>query len=215
MQVIIAYDGGPEDYAREEAHFDVGRPYHCPNCRREAVLRALGYYSRWVSSMSRHKMTQILVRRFRCSACRLTTSMLPDFAQTYRLVETDTVDQYLAGSRSGPSVDVWAELLGRYQRKFESRLPETRRILSKAFSLPELPHASVDLWDRARRFFGGARRLASRLAGEAGMTIFGSYQCHQPFREVPVHTSVWFHSERAPPSCPPGHDHDPGTSKKL
>ena len=92
MQIIIAYDGGPEDYAREEAHRRVERPEACPNCGKTSGILVLCYYDRWVACSDLRQLMMIKVRRFRCPACRVSTSMLPDFALTYRLVEADTVD---------------------------------------------------------------------------------------------------------------------------
>lgn len=209
MQIIIAYVGYPEDYVREGAERTIARPDKCPNCQKCSGLRALGYYSRWVSSLSNQRMTQIRVRRFRCPECNRTTSMLPDFAQTYRLVETETVSRYLSGFRSGEEVDAWSRLLGGYQRKFESRLPETKRVLSEEFSIPALPCGAVEIWENACRFFGGARELTARLANEAGLTVFAQYQCHHPFLSVNVHTSVIFSLQRSPPLSSSGPDKAP------
>lgn len=201
MQVIIAFPGDPDDYARQDAQLRVARPCTCPNCDKPTGLRALGYYRRWVSSSSRSKTTSIAVRRFRCPECHLTTSMLPDFAQPYRLVATDTVDAFLGGNRSGDAANVWFSLLHGYQRRFESQLPETRQVLSSAYSLTDLAQTAVDLWEEIRRHFGGARRLTSRLVAELGITVFGIYRCHHPAGEAKVHTSPRFTCSRSPPLC--------------
>lgn len=50
MQVIFAFHGDPEDYVFTDAHLKVCRPRTCPNCMESDLLRALGYYSRWVWS---------------------------------------------------------------------------------------------------------------------------------------------------------------------
>lgn len=199
MQVIIEFSGDPDDYARQEAQLRVTRPRTCPNCGKNTGLRAFGYYSRWVSSSNRSKTTLIMVRRFRCPSCHLTTSLLPDFAQPYRLVATDTVDAFLAGNRSGDAVNVWYSLLHGYHRRFEVQLPATRQILESAYSLADLPRVAVDLWEEIRHYFGGARRLTARLAGEIGITVFGIYRCHHPAGELQVHTSPRFTCERSPP----------------
>jgi hypothetical protein len=208
MQVIFAFIGNPEDYVRTDAHLKVCRPKVCPNCMICEVLLALGYYSRWVSSSSHEKVTRIKARRFRCHDCRLSTSMLPDFAQPYRLVETDTVDAFLAGNRSGDAVKVWIDLLGGYQRRFESQLPETRLVLSSAYALADLPQAAVELWEEIRKRFGGARVLTSRLVREVRITVFGIYQCHRPTGGPDVHTSRRFTCERSPPLWSPGHENE-------
>ena len=199
MQIIVEFSGDPEDYVRQDAQLRVTRPQSCPNCGKIVGLRALGYYSRWVSSSNRSKTTSIMVRRFRCPSCHRTASMLPDFAQPYRLVATEIVDAFLGGQRSADAVNVWFSLLHGYQRRFESRLPETRQILYSAYGLTTLPPAAVELWGKIRRYFGGARKLTSRLAGEVGLTIFGVYQCHQPAGKPQVHTTQRFTCERSPP----------------
>ena len=200
MQIIIAFDGDAESYVSSDAHLRVERPRSCPNCLKRIRLRALGYYSRWVSSSGRGGTTSIKVRRFRCPACRLSTSMLPDFAQSYRLVETDTVDRYLSGSRGGHAIATWEGLLGNYQRRFEDRLPETLHILSSVFELSRLAAGAVEQWERMRVHFGGARTMIARLALEAGVTVFGVYHCHSPGQRRGVHTSPRFASGRGPPS---------------
>lgn len=215
MQVIFAFNGDPEDYVRSDAHLKVCRPKACPNCMKSRALRALGYYSRWVSSSARRKSTLVSIRRFRCDACRLSTSMLPDFAQPYRLVATDTVEQYLGGSKCGEAVDAWADLLEVYQRRFDERLPWTTSVLSSAYGLAELPQAAVEVWCEICGYFGGARFLTARLAGDVGVTVFGIYQCHHPAGRLPVHTTGVFPYGRAPPTLPHGHDNDPGTNPWL
>ena len=215
MQVIFAFHGDPEDYVRTDAHLNVRRPSACPNCMKSGVLRALGYYSRWVSSSSRTRTSRISVRRFRCHACRLSTSMLPDFVQPYRLVATDTVEQYLGGVRSGDAVRVWTDLLGGYQRRFEERLSETRRVVCSAYGLAELPRTAVEVWCEICRYFGGARCLTARLTDDARVTVFGIYRCHHPAGKLPVHTTGVFTYGRAPPTLPHGHDNDPGTNPWL
>ena len=215
MQVIFAFHGDPEDYVRTDAHLRVPRPCACPNCKESGLMRALGYYSRWVSINSRQRTTRIKVRRFKCHACRGTTSMLPDFAQPYRLVATDTVDQYLGGLRSGESVSVWTDLLGGYQRRFESRLSDTRDVLISAYGLADLPQAAVAFWCEICGCFGSARILTARLAREVGATVFGIYQCHHPAGRHPVHTTGLFTYGRDPPTSPHGHDNDPGINPWL
>jgi len=152
----------------------------CPNCMLVGVLLGLGYYNRWVSSSDRRKTTLVSIRRFRCHACRLSTSMLPDFAQPYRLVTTDTVEQYLGGSRCGEAVDAWADLLEDYQRRFDERLPLTVSLLSSAYELAKLPRTAVEVWCEICRCFGGARCLTARLASDVGVTVFGIYRCQHP-----------------------------------
>ena len=76
MQVIFAFHGGPEEYARDGAHRKVARPDDCPICGKLGEMRAPGYYSRSVSAPGKIRLLLIQIRRFLCRACRRTTSML-------------------------------------------------------------------------------------------------------------------------------------------
>lgn len=125
--------------------------------------------------------------------------MLPDFSQPYRLVETDIVDEFLAGGRSGFWQPIWSGLLNEYQRRFEERLPETTRIMAVTFGFPVVPASPVEHWDRMRIHLLGPRPLTAKLALEARATVFGIYNCHAPGRHRKVHTNPRFAPDRRPP----------------
>lgn len=82
MQIIIPFKGSPEDYVRNCEHLQVICPVVCPNCQGEGCLRKHGYYSRSVSTGECARLIRVLiiVRRFLCCLCRLTTSTLPPSA---------------------------------------------------------------------------------------------------------------------------------------
>ncbi len=201
MQIIIPFKGSTEDYVRNCEHLQVICPVVCPNCQGEGCLRKHGYYRRSVSSGECARLVLILisVRRFLCCLCRLTTSMLPDFAQPHRLVGTDTVSQYLAGDREGNGVAVWAHLLEPYRSRFEDRLPETRRALVTAYGFDEPAEPATGFWKGVCRFFGGARLFTARFARDLGMTVFGIYRCHQAPENFRSHTNVLFSGGPDPP----------------
>lgn len=215
MQLIVAFDGDPETYVRQAAHRRIERPPECPNCGSERCLEAHGYYPRWVSAGERGKPTSIQVRRFRCRACRRTASMLPDFAQPYRVVATDTVGEFLAGSRSGSTMIPWLPLLDGYQRRFEARLPETRRILAAVFGMDGLDGVAVEQWERMQRHFGGARPLTIRMAGEAGATVWGIYRCHLPGAAGCPHTTILSPCWRSPPCSRPAQRNEPRHASRM
>jgi len=199
MQQIIAFSGGPEEYVRDGAHRKMARPDGCAICGKSGGMRAHGYYSRSVTIPGPIMRLLIQIRRFLCCFCRRTTSMLPDFAQPYRLVATETVNEYLAGSRDGAEVTRWSEHLGRYQQRFEDRIQDTRRALATAYDIGELSLVATDLWGEVCRSFGGARRFTARFAGEVGMTVFGIYRCHRPTVNSHKHIGNRLARERDPP----------------
>lgn len=215
MQLMVPFDGDAESYIREEAHRRIQRPSACPNCGVPGRMEAHSYYRRWISAGECGSPKQIHVRRFRCRDCRRPTSMLPDFAQPYRVVATDTVDEFLAGSRSGSEMVRWLPLLACYQRRFEFRLPETRRILSAEFGVEGLRGVAVEQWEDMRRYFGGARPLTIRMVGEARATVFGIYQCHSPWVRPRPHRTIPSHRRRKPPCSLPAQRIGPPVSRRL
>ena len=68
-----------------------------PNCGVRDSLEPLGYYSRGITSTGRDVL-RILIRRFRCTTCFRTVSVLPSFAHPYRLVASATVSQFFSGT---------------------------------------------------------------------------------------------------------------------
>ena len=197
--MIISFHGGPEEYVRDGAHRKVGRPDACPTCDEPGCMRAHGFYSRSVSAPGRLRLLLILIRRFLCRSCHLTTSMLPDFAQPFRLVATDTVDKYFSDARDSADVIVWVEHLARYQKRLEERIPETKAALATAYDFDELPVEAIGLWLVVCRNFDGARRFTARFAADVGMTVFGIYDCHRPSGKFQKHTGNPLARGRGPP----------------
>jgi len=202
MQIIIPYPGSPEEYVRDCGHLGVACPETCPNCLEASCLRKHGFYERSVSAGDHPKLIPVLIRirRFICRLCRLTASMLPDFAQPHRLVGTDAVDRFLSGERTSGVVMVWAHLLQPYLDRFEKMLPATKRVLSAAYGFELRDEEPADLWRRICRRFGGARRFTARFAREVGMTVFGAYRCHRVAGKSAKNRGNEFPNGREPPN---------------
>ena len=141
--------------------------------------------------------------------------MLPDFAQPFRLVATDTVDKYFSDARDSADVIVWAEHLARYQKRLEERIPETKAALETAYDFDELPVEAIGLWLVVCRNFNGARRFTARFAADVGMTVFGIYDCHRPAEKFQKHTGNRLAHGRAPPLWAPGHENGSATRAPL
>jgi hypothetical protein len=196
---------------RDCGHLKVDCPETCPNCLQTCCLCKNGFYERSVSAGERPKVIPILikVRRFVCRMCRLTTSMLPDFAQPHRLVGTDSVDQFLSGERSGGVVLVWTHLLESYLVRFEAKLPATMWALSAAYGFDFGNVNPTDLWKDLCRRFGGARRFTADFARDAGMTVFGAYRCHHPPENSSKHRQNAFPNGPDPPNLRESHGNTP------
>lgn len=178
MQIICLVSLSPDRYADENFQRNIQRPIKCPCCGLPNTLAALGYYSRNITSADR-SVLRILVRRFRCRACGRTTSVLPSFAQPYRLVLNATITEYFTGTLAARSLS-WLPLLKRYWIKFAKWLPKIDQIMRSIVERsPPRPDAA-DWWTAVVEVFGGIEKITTKLVSRFGVTLFGRYRCHSP-----------------------------------
>jgi hypothetical protein len=126
----------------------------------------LGYYSRNLSRIGIGAL-RIVVRRFRCRACRKTASLLPAFVQPYRFVQNGTIENYVRGDPLPDEVTRHLDLLAQYWKRFCRWLPEIKRTLG---------HVSLFM---GRYFHYGpiASMGISLAAGALTFIVFGGI-CH-------------------------------------
>ena len=93
MQLIVELPVDAEEYISQKFQHSITAPAACPHCRACASLQALGYYLRSITGKKAVALT-ISVRRFRCKVCKKTVSILPAFAQPYRLVRNHAIHRY-------------------------------------------------------------------------------------------------------------------------
>ena len=167
-----------EEYSEGESHKRIAPPIRCPNCRKPGSLRVLGYYSRYTTRI-RSGTPLIHIRRFRCLQCQRTTSLLPSFAQPYRLVLTETIEAYMAGNTSRPDVLRSEDHLKRYWQQYLLWLPHLRVHLHK-----QLRHVAIRtaeaVWQAVMQLGGGLTLTTLMLTREHQITMFGRYKCHLP-----------------------------------
>jgi hypothetical protein len=184
MQIICTVSLSPDRYAKENFQRSIQRPTSCPHCGIRNVLAALGYYSRNVTS-SKSGVQRILVRRFRCCSCGRTVSILPSFAQPYRLVLNVTISEFFGGTISANALS-WLPLLKQYWNRFANWLPQIDRVIKSAVSRSP-PHLdAAGWWQVMVATFGGLERITVALVGRFGVTLFGRYCCHSPFSNGPT-----------------------------
>ncbi len=111
MQMLYPFGGSIQQYIErigscEEANR--GRPANCPQCESKQPLMCHGFYKRTVADMGSDCV--IRVRRFVCSACRRTVSLLPEFVLPYLRFTIVVIAAFLkARLRSGQTLKVAAE----------------------------------------------------------------------------------------------------------
>ena len=181
MQIIVRVKCSPEEYFGEQMQTSMSRPKLCPNCGQAGMLVALGYYERWVAGIGAADL-RLLIRRFRCRACGRSVSVLPDFAQPYRLIRNTVIEGFFDGQMDRAGVQQSSDLLICYWRRFAWWLPELRRKIGRSFGRAPPTTAPRTWWRFIIAFAGDLRRATRRLIGEMRVTIFGRYCCHQPFR---------------------------------
>ena len=184
MQIIRAVAVSADDYVGTSFHQGVEPPCQCPHCHATNALKALGYYSRNVTSPKRGVL-RICVRRFRCCECGKTVSILPSFAQPYRLVLNVTINEFFGGTLGTRSLS-WLPLLKQYWNRFANWLPEIRETISSLVERSPPQHDAAGCWQVMAARFGDLEQMTVALVGQFGVTLFGRYRCHSPCSNGPT-----------------------------
>jgi len=181
MQKLMRVKLSVEAYVREQYHRQMSPPSQCPSCGRFHRLWALGYYQRYTTG-ALGKAIALLVRRFRCTYCRVTVSCLPCFAQPYRLVNHTTLEAFVKGGHCRRDVQAQWDLLQRYLRRFVEWQPELLKIIGHRFGRASPKEDATAFWQRAVATCGSASKLTVLLVTQYATTCFATYRCHQaPF----------------------------------
>jgi glutaredoxin len=180
MQLIHPLTIDAEEYVADECHAHMPAPGHCPHCHLLKALLALGYYRRFLTGGD-GRLLRIYVRRFRCRYCHKTVSLLPLFAQPYRLIQNATIERYFQGRHVSIDVIRHQQLLALYWRRFSAWLPELNRAIGNELGrAPPLEPGDASSLLLAR--FGDWASATERLVMDFRVTPFGRYRCHSPNR---------------------------------
>jgi hypothetical protein len=183
MQILRAVPASVDHYVATGLHKSVEPPCKCPHCDATNALKALGYYSRNVTS-PKSGVLRIPVRRFRCCECSKTVSVLPSFVQPYRLVLNATINEFFGGTLSANALS-WLPLLKQYWNRFSDWLPRIDRIIRSVVSRSP-PHSDATGWWKVMAAtFGDLEKITATLVGQFGVTLFGRYRCHSPYSNRP------------------------------
>jgi len=177
MQRILACALTVEQYESSEAHLQVVAEGQCPNCEAVNTLGRHGTYGRWVTG-ELGRLIWILVARFLCAVCRRTVSYLPSFCLPYRVIRGATFEAFLNGDRRDLGVRRWEHLLKSYERRMHAFHPELRRVVGRGFG--RAPPAGKAFWPWLKEACGSMTAATRRLVEHFKITVFRSYQCHQP-----------------------------------
>ena len=177
MQRIYPYKQTVEEYVSSEAHRQVIPEALCPRCRRCRRLLRHGSYGRWVTSKL-GRVVRILIARFLRAGCRRKISYCPSFALSYRVIGTASVEAFLNGDRHDLGVRRWESLLKSYERRMHGFQAELLRVVGRGFG--RAPPGGPAFWPWLKEACGGLESATRRLVEHFKITVFRSYQCHQP-----------------------------------
>ena len=177
VQVIFQFAGDPESYIAGACHAKVMPPAVCPHCGLAGCLEPHGYYPRGITAAASAGILSLQIRRFLCWVTGKTVSMLPDFAQPYRLVRNSTVQAFFSGVLVDIDVVRWTPLLQRYWRRFATWFPVLLENAAE-HSGPSPPKAE-HFWSFFVSEWGELAGATLRLVGVFRITAFGRYRCHQ------------------------------------
>ena len=180
MQLISPCLVDAVDYVAEQAHRRVKRPSHCPQCKHHNTLRAIGFYNRSVTESRTGKIVAIKVRRFLCEHCHKTLSLLPSFAQPYRLICSISIERYFNGTTAGADTLQWNRLLRRYRRRFNAWISDLVLIVGQSIGLSDLDQFKEGSWNSLINAYGHLDQATRKLVRFFQITVFGRYRCHSP-----------------------------------
>ena len=142
------------------------------------LLELPGFYERYVSNGSTSQLITVL--RYRCQQTGATVSLLPDFAQPYRLLASELIEDYFLGRANGFS-DAWLELLKSYRKRFEAWYERLSSIVG--FSLGRAPPGLDSNAAEYFKWLVGAcgnclKNVTRTLTKRLKVCTFGRYECH-------------------------------------
>ena len=109
--------------------------------------------------------------------CRRTVSLLPSFAQSYRLLETRLVEAFFLGEILEARLERWQPLLTNYGRRARRFAPQLIAILGTGLGVAPPEPSHLPGW--LARLCGGLGPATEQLVNRWAVTVFGQYRCHQ------------------------------------
>lgn len=177
MQTIYPTTLTPVEYLQQDGATQVPKPEICTHCGAAGSPEALGYYERWISHLL--EALRIRVRRFWCSRCRVSISCLPDFAQPYRVVNSQTVQAGFEGGTGPPEVH-WRWLIAAYWKKFAAHLKALVLRVANALGPCPVEVTPESFWKLILQQCDCLAAGTEELVRQFRICLFGTYRCHQP-----------------------------------
>ena len=150
MQILHPFAGSIQEYSLQISDPDLWRPACCPLCYARDCMIAHGFYGRTLVDLEFDGL--IRVRRYLCSLCRRTVSLLPEFVLPYLRFSLSIISLFLVA------------------RLLDGR---TLKTSAKAASQPDMPYQRGQFW--IRRFQQQAAALCAALVARAAVIPAASF----------------------------------------
>jgi hypothetical protein len=96
------------------------------------------------------------------SFCGRTVSILPSFAQPYRLVLNATISEFFGGTLGANSLS-WLSLLQQYWNRFTKWIPEIDRVIRSVVERSPPHPDAAGWWEVIVAVFGDLEKITGRL----------------------------------------------------
>lgn len=164
-----------EEYRASYPHDLVSAPLKCAGCGSNKRLNRNGVYARWCADGK--ETYRIRVARFLCTACWRTTSLLPDFALSYRLLCLGLVDLYFRAEAKVRVAFAHADLLKSYWKRWQRRWDGFRKKVGRYFGNFR-NRDPCQGWEALGRRPGGVARVNRQLVEKFALNLLGEYAIH-------------------------------------
>jgi len=151
MAIVLPCSMTPSEFAAAGREVEMPRP-HCPNC--SARMSFWGFYSR---PLRIGDEIRLLVHRARCSSCRRTHALIPDFVVPGRLDGIEVIGpgiEQMANEATTLAVAQRAGVPYTTARGWRRRFVSRAELLASGFlaatvALGDLVHAFPPVWSRS------------------------------------------------------------------
>lgn len=106
-------------------------------------------------------------------------SLLPSFALSYRLLNSELVERFLRGQALQGAEQRWVALLQSYRARAQKFCPRLIGLIGMGFGLAPPKNEVGELVSWLTRLCGGLGSATEQLVNRWGLTLFGIYGCHQ------------------------------------
>lgn len=167
MQILHPFAGSIQGYAEEISDPNRYRPDHCPQCEAKYPLTGHGFYRRTLVDAAFDGV--IRVRRYLCSFCKRTVSLLPEFAFPWLRFSVSVIALFLvarllngltlvAAARAATQASMPYQRGQFWVRRFQKQAPTLSLALAP---LTATPIAAADFVSRALRMLESISWIAA------------------------------------------------------